>query len=498
MLLQSQSLSQSQSLRMNARMYQSIKIMEMPLAELREKIDEELARNPALEASEVRANPLSGAPTGDSVFAQARLRSTSAAAVAASDEQRSFIEGVLTERETLQDHLLRQLSLEPVDGELRALCELLIQNLDENGFHEEPVELLLKAQPAETIARALAVVQEFEPLGVCTRDYREALLVQARHLPNAPRGMELAVSHLERLQRGKLAEVAKAMKLTKKEIEVIFEEIKKLNPFPGRGFSGRFAHENTRYVVPDIQVARDGEEFMIILNDEQIPVLSLNPFFMKIADEERGENNQNTPDEKKITRAKNATAKRGSEKSARDFARENINEARWFIDSVNKRNHTLLRVCRVLVHFQREFFLRGPKFLAPLMIKEAADELGLHEATISRAASSKYVQTEWGVFPLRHFFSSALDVPHAPNKSNGARTSQNKNETQHSRTSVKEIIKEIILDERNENREGNHEERKRLSDQDVTDILAEKGIVLARRTVAKYRKELDLNSSFGR
>jgi RNA polymerase sigma-54 factor len=257
--------------------------------------------------------------------------------------------------------------------------------------------------------------------------------------------MEEALNHLDLLERGKIAEAAKKMGRSEEEILEILQRIKELNPFPGRSF----ASTDVRFVVPDIQVLRKEEEFVIVLNDVEIPVLGINPFFMKMS------------------------AKDG-EKPVRDFARENIKEARWFIDAIHQRNHTLLRVSRAIVEFQRAFFVNGPTHLAPLTLKDVAGELGIHETTVSRTAHGKYMQTEWGIFEIRHFFTNSI-------------SGLGSGGSQYSKGGVKEIIRELIS-----------AENKSLSDQEITQLLSRKGIQMARRTVAKYRKELDLGSSYKR
>jgi RNA polymerase sigma-54 factor len=166
--------------------------------------------------------------------------------------------------------------------------------------------------------------------------------------------------------------------------------------------------------------------------------------------------------------------KKGEGKPARDFVKEIIREARWFIQSINERNHTLLRVSRAIVEFQRAFFVNGPKYIAPLTLRDIAQELGLNESTISRTSRGKYMQTEWGIFEIRHFFTNSISGA-------GSRGSQ------YSKEGVKEIIKELITTE-----------ARRFSDKEITEILSRKGILLARRTVAKYRSELDLGSSYTR
>jgi RNA polymerase sigma-54 factor len=257
--------------------------------------------------------------------------------------------------------------------------------------------------------------------------------------------MEAVLPYLEQLERGKIAEVARKVNRTEEEVREIFARIKELSPFPGR----YFASGDTRYVVPDVHILKREGEFVIFLNDEEIPVLGINPFFMKMSGEK-------------------------GEKPVRDFARENISEARWFIHSINKRNHTLLKVTRAIVKFQRSFFVNGPKYLVPLTLRDIAQAVGLHETTVSRAANGKYMQTEWGIFELRHFFTNSISGA----GSGGSR---------YSKEGVKEILRELITgDARN------------LSDKEIAGLLARRGIPLARRTVAKYRKELDLGSSYTR
>jgi RNA polymerase sigma-54 factor len=434
--------------------------MALPVVDLREKIEEEIERNPALEVLEDKSTLSLDAAyparkeeddyfegSSDSGF-------VSRGGDEAAEERHKFIEGALSRPETLQEHLLWQLRLQPINGGLRRIGELLIQNLDADGFHKEPVELLLKDEPPGLIQAAMDLVRTLDPPGTCTAGYLESLRVQARMLPGAPPGLEDILPYLEPLERGRIGEVAKKTGRTEGEVGELFERLKELSPFPGR----QFASGDVRYVVPDVQVIKKEGEFVLILNDEEIPVLGINPFFMKISGEPR-------------MRGKNADP---ADKGVRDFVRENIKEARWFIQSIHQRNHTLLRVARAIVRFQRAFFLRGPKYLIPLTLRDIAQELGVHETTISRTANGKYMQTEWGIFEIRYFFTNSISGA----GSGGSRFSKE---------GVKEIIREIIS-----------AENRRFSDQEIADILARRGILLARRTVAKYRSELDLGSSYSR
>ena len=316
---------QEQRLKMNPQLFQSLKVAELPIMELRERIEEEIERNPALEMVEdpstVSLETVIKPRKEEDEYFEVSSDSgfTHGGGEEASEEQRRFIEGVLSRSETLQEHLLWQFRLQPLEPEVRRIGELLIQNLDDDGFHKEPVELLLAKEEPRLVEQAVKIIRALDPAGTCTRDYMESLGVQISLLPDPIPGMREALDHLELLERGKMAEAAKKLGCSQEDIQGIFQRIKELSPFPGRFF----ASADVRFVVPDIEVVRQEEEFVIILNDVEIPVLGINPFFMKMSSE-------------------------NGEKPVRDFVRENIKEARWFIDAIHQRNHTLLRVSKGL------------------------------------------------------------------------------------------------------------------------------------------------------
>ena len=473
MQIQRQSYVQEQRLKMNPQLYQSIKLMELPIVDLRERIEQELDKNPALEVLEdnsvVRLDETDDQDSRlsaekEEIYEYFETSSDPGRrSQQASEDHRRFIEGALTRPETLQQHLLWQLQLEPADAELRIIAEILIQNLDDNGFHKEkPETLFTAAKPKFTVQEwqnrlplAMDLVRGLEPVGTCTTDFRESLMVQIGLLPDAPEicsqancsraDLEKVLDELELLERGKYAALAKKLKLDEEDVRLICEYIKKLSPFPGRSF----APADVRYVVPDIWVIRDNNEFTIILNDEAFPVLGINTFFKEISS-------------------------KANDAAARDFAREKTREAQLFINHLSQRNKTLIRVSNAILEFQRSFFINGPKYLAPLTLGDIAKELDVHETTISRTANGKYMQTEWGIFEIRYFFTNSI----SGTGSGGSK---------YSKESVKEIIKEIIA-----------AENRLLSDNDISAMLHQKGIALARRTVAKYRKELDMGSSYTR
>jgi RNA polymerase sigma-54 factor len=442
--VQKQSLIQEQRLRMSPQMLQSIRLMAMPIQDLKLKIQEELDRNPALELVDERGDVSSEeyerlVPTeGDDYYETAGDSSYMASGDEEGDSKRMFIEGAVSRSESLHDHLIWQLRLQPLDEASRELGELIVQSLNPDGFYSEDPAVAFTGKDAALVERLSEMIRGFEPVGCCVRDYRESLITQVRLDPEAPPGALLLLSdHLELLERGKIGDIAKKLKVGDEVAERLMDYVRGLTPFPGRQFS----NDDARYVVPDLLVrAKDGE-FVIVLNEEEIPVLGVNPFFMKLTG-------------------------RKEDKGARDFARENVKEARWFIQSVNQRNHSLLKVARALVEYQRNFFIKGPKYLAPLTLKDIAQEVGVHETTVSRIANGKYMQTEFGIFELRYFFTNSI----SGSGSQGSRFSKE---------GVKQIIKELI-----------ESSDKKMSDQEISDSLARKGINIARRTVAKYRGEL--------
>jgi RNA polymerase sigma-54 factor len=453
-------LKQVQKLRMTPQLYQAVRLMALPLQDLKVTIEEELEKNPALQVEEDRSTvsldslptrETSGDADGDWFENTSDAGYSRADGEAASDARRQFIEGALSQPESLQEHLLAQLALQPVGDDWIKVGELVIRNLDENGFHKEPLAALVPDSPDNDILpRVLELLQGLDPVGTCVKDVRESLLVQIRRSPNPhPRAEELVENWLEVLEKQRLREIEKGMRVSEPVLKEIVAFIRTLDPLPGRNFS----RDVVRYVLPDVQVILQDGEFVIILNDEMIPVLGLNPLFEDMARRKKDARDPKT----------------------RQFVTQNLQDARWFIRTIGQRNETLLKVSRAIVEFQREFFMKGPKYLRPLTLKDIAGEIGVHEATVSRITSSKYMQTEWGIFSLKHFFSNSVA---------GTGTTG----TRFSKEGVKEIIREII----------GQKDAGSLSDQKIVEVLAAKGVSLARRTVAKYRGELAIESSYQR
>lgn len=451
-------LVQEQRLKMNPQLYQSIQLMALPIQDLKLRIHEELEANPALDVVEdqstVSLDERTSSEQGEEYeyFENSSDPGYSGGGYdeEAAENKRRFMEGALSRSESLQDHLLWQLRLQPITAAEFTIGELLIHNLDENGFDREAPGTLIAADDESVLERMRRLIQGFEPIGTCVADYRESLLVQARAISGFPQIAEPIIEHhLDLVERDRLPELARRLKAEVEDVNEAVEFIKGLNPFPGRLFSS----EQPTYVTPDLMVVHRDGQYVIIMNDEELPVLGVNDSFTDVVHQDGG----NTREVKRFINAK-------------------VKDARWFIRSIHQRNQTLMKVARAIVEFQRDFFYRGPKYLVPLTLKDIAAEVGVHEATVSRITTAKYVQTEWGIFELKYFFTNSIS---------GAGSSGSR----YSKEAVKEIIREILEDKATE---------RHLSDQGISDLLAQRGIKLARRTVAKYRKELDISSSYHR
>jgi RNA polymerase sigma-54 factor len=441
--------------KLSPQMIQSIKLMAMPILELKEQIQQELESNPALEvvedASTISLEIMSGGDEPgqerEEFFENASDPGFASRSNADDDSRRMFLEGAISRAETLQEHLLSQLRIQRIEPRLREIGEALIQNLDNDGFHTEDPHLLFSEAEAHLVDEAMNLIRTFDPAGCCTRGFRESLLVQASLESAAPKSaIEILSDHMELLEKGRHSEIQKRLKLDEAELKAALVFIKGLSPFPGRAYSTA----EPRFVIPDLLVKLKDGDFVIVLNDEEIPVLGIDPFFDRLADEG------------------------GTDRSTATYVKDNIKRARFFIRSIHQRNQTLLKVARAVVEHQREFFAGGPRYLSPLTLRDVAREIGVHETTVSRIAHSKHLQTDWGIFEFRYFFSNSIS---------GAGSSGSR----FSKEGVKTVIREII-----------EQEESSLSDRDIVDHLAKRGIALARRTVAKYRQELDLDSSFGR
>jgi len=446
-------LKQEMKLKMSPQLLQSINLLALPLQNLKLKIKEEVDKNPALEfvnenqslsfdeiVEKKREDFDPFENSSDTGYSSTKWQGND-------NSKRQFMEGTISRDESLQEHLISQLHIQPLSEIEMEIGELLIYNLDDNGFHQEDPELLVNEKNIDLLNKVKSVVQQLDPIGICTKDYIESLLVQTDIIGRYTEGTkEVIQNHLELLNRGKYLEISKITGLSLDDIDDILYYIKYLDPFPGREFS----MEKPSYVIPDLIVKKRDGDFYLTINEEEIPVLQINSYFEELMDSESPESKE----QKEVNR----------------FVNNSVRDAKWFMNTINLWNSTLLKTSRAIVEFQRDFFRKGPKYLVPLTLKDIANEINMNESTISRISRGKYMQTEWGVFELKYFFTNAV--------SSG-----------NSKTAVKEIIKEIIEESKSE---------KKLSDQKISDLLKMRGINIARRTVAKYRKELDIMPSFRR
>ncbi len=451
-------------------MLQSFELMTLPLTELQQRVKNEIESNPALEipssweisyerfAQQKQQKESSGIDdsySDSSAYGSDRPGYDSEA----SDRRQKFMENALSSEETLQEHLLSQLGCEPLNEEEYVVGELLITNLDANGFFTEELKDLIPVHFQEHLPKLLSIIRQFDPTGGVggVKDWRESLILQAE-AKGGMRGEELSrfsdlvMDNLELMRANKQPpQVAKNLGLDLEELEDLWTFLKTLTPFPGQGFSSG----PEQYVIPDVSIKQEeGGELVLRMNDSSLPDLRINTEFEQLAQEVGG-----AADEAK---------------KAQQYINQQIKSANELIFQIQVRNQTLYKVSQVLLREQKEFFLFGPpQYLKPLTQKSVAQEIGgVHETTVSRISTAKWIDTDWGgIIPIKKLFSSSVGADGA----------------EHSKQAVKEIIRQIL---------ESHEGKKALSDQKISDLLKVRGISVARRTVAKYRNELNIDPSF--
>ncbi len=369
---------------------------------------------------------------------------------AAESVEKPSFETFLSAPLTLGDHLRSQLSVSVIADDIRDAAETIIGNLDEDGYLTAPLEEIaaMGDHTQEQIEAALKAVQSLDPAGVGARDLRECLLLQLDSR-NAKGGVawQIVANHLRLVETRQLRELAKVLGRPAEHIEIAVHVIKRLNPRPGLRYSGPGA----RVVEPDVYITKDGDNWIIQMNDEEIPQLRLNSQYRKMLDRDQG-----------------------AAKDVRDYVRERYTSAIQLMKNIEQRKQTILKVCESIVRRQTEFLAQGLDYLKPMMIKEVAEEVGVHPSTVSRAVASKYVHTPQGVFELRYFFSEAVQGPQ------GSGTPL---------LLLKRRVKKMIEEE-----DSAHP----LTDEQITAMLQASGIQVTRRTVAKYREDMKIPSTHQR
>ncbi len=459
----------TQKLILTPQLQLAIKLLQMPQLELSQALSQELINNPFLEEiNEEKREELSReeienselAPVSDDTEASLerlikRLNSFSVEEYfdeRGSDgrdlgyfnpglvEQPSF-EQFTAKGTDISDHLMWQLRLSNVSDDVREICEVVIGNIDENGYLRITEEELVSITGAslEKVRKAIEIVQSFDPPGIGARNLQECLLLQLRAFNLQGTIVEkIVLNNISDIEKKRYNQIGKQYDLPMEDLMAAIKIIEDLDPKPGRNYSSSYP----TYIVPDVYVMKIDDKYQIILNDEGIPKVRLNNYY------------------KRLFQAKNSLSK-----EERQFVEERLRSAVWLLKSLDQRNRTIYRVTESILKFQYDFFERGINYLKPLNLKDVADDIGMHESTISRVTSNKYLSCSHGIFGFRFFFGSAIQT------SEGSVSSR----------SVKDIIKKIVSEE---------DPRNPLSDQRIVDILKSKNIVLARRTVAKYREEL--------
>ena len=461
-----QQLKLAQQLIMTPQLQMAIKLLQLSRLELMDTIRQELEENPALEEvietpgeeplgqaiEELPAPPTELPPTQE-VTIQEKVHdeidwsgfledfaTPSRVTVEREDQEAPKYEAFVTRKESLNDHLLWQFLMTKPPREDEAVASLIIGNLNKDGYLEISVEEIAAAAgvPVEKVEAVLRLLQTFDPVGVCARDLKECLLIQAKYIGvQSTIVTDIITDHLPNLEKKNYKAICKALKVSLEEVVQAVNVIKAMEPRPGREYND----ETPQYITPDIYVYKMDNDFVILLNDDGMPKLRVNSLFKRSVSRGRRIANE-----------------------AEDYIHDKMRAAAWLIKSIHQRQKTIYRVMESILRFQREFFEKGIAHLKPMVLRDVAQDIGMHESTISRVTTNKYAYTPQGIFELKYFFNSSIkcDV-------GGAIAS----------ASVMEKIRQIIAAE---------DPKRPHSDDKIAQLLEQQNIHIARRTVAKYRE----------
>ena len=451
-------IEQSQKLVMTPELIQAIQILQFNTQELDAFVQEQLLVNPVLEQDSEQETPESSAENTErreeekldwkEFIRNGSYDDISYKGYRDRDEDRpDTFERYVTNEVTLPEHLMFQYQFATMDKGCRRVGRYIIESLDENGYMTSTVEEIARATGIreEKVCEALDIIHGFDPAGVGARSLSECLRLQLEAKDQlTPQMEEIITNHLEDIANNRLAAVAKDTGMTVLQVQEAADVIRTLEPKPGRQFASEM---ETKYIIPDVIVENIDGEYVVIVNESSTPHLTVSSYY-------RGLLRQAEQD-----------------KQLSDYLSERVSSANWLIKSIEQRKQTIFNVVSAVVKYQREFFDKGSKYLRTLTLKDIADELGIHESTVSRSINGKYLQCPRGVYEIKYFFSAGVS------DQIGEGVSSN---------SIKEFIKEIVEGE---------DRHKPYSDQTMVEILKEKGFNISRRTVAKYRDELGILSS---
>jgi len=461
-----QQLKLTQQLIMTPQLQMAIKLLQLSRLELLDTIRQELEENPALEeiqdsGSDENLTEQSETSSEDSsrteeVVIEEKIHddidwsnylgeynTPGRISYESEDKDAPRFEAFIAPKKSLRDHLLWQLLMTKPSKEEESIASLIVGNLNKDGYLDSTVEeiALVSGSAVETVEALLIKMQTFDPIGVCARDLKECLLIQAAHF-----GFENTIvsdiisNHLHDLEKKNYKGICKALKTNIEQIVSAVNVIKAFEPKPGRQFS----EETPQYINPDIYVYKLEDDFVIMLNDDGMPKLRVNSFYKST-----------------ISRGKKISGE------AEDYIQDKIRSAAWLIKSIHQRQKTIYKVMESILGFQRDFFEKGIAYLKPMVLRDVAQDIGMHESTISRVTTNKYAYTPQGIFELKYFFNSSIK------RAQGGDIAS---------ASVQEKIRQIIL---------NEDPKKPYSDDKISQLLKDDHqIHIARRTVAKYREML--------
>ncbi|MSO45374.1 MAG: RNA polymerase sigma-54 factor [Acidobacteria bacterium] len=457
-----------QKLILTPSLQQAIKLLPMSTLELSDLLNQEMVENPMLEEVPTEElQPADPAATPEKPEVDPQAAKTDAwddqdyeyffgdyldegYRPLAPQEVRELppIENTLSTSSSLADHLMWQLSMQNDEPLMREIGSAIIGNLADDGYLVASFEELaaMGPWPVEEVERALRVVQGFDPTGVAARDLQECLLLQLRHLwLDGTPTEKIVTEHLKLLQNHQVPEIARKLGLTIDDLKEHIEIIRHLDPKPG----SRYNPSQSQYVIPDVYVIKVEDQYVAVLNEDGLPQMRISPVYRRLLDKNAVENTDET----------------------RAYVKDKFRSALWLIKSVEQRQKTIRKVANSIINFQKDFLDHGIEHLRPLVLRDVANDIGMHESTVSRVVTNKYMHTPQGVYEMKYFFHSGISSSYGESVSS---------------VTIKQRIRKIV---------DNEDPRKPLSDSRIVSILQREGLVLARRTIAKYREELKIPTS---
>lgn len=487
-----QNLKLSQQLVITPQLQQAIKLLQLSRVELLEVVQAELMENPTLEEDaegedyeELKTQDAFSAENVESENVPEKSSNHEAEVMSASNKEGEVkepdnfdwenylntynapehiasglddlptYEATLSQKTSLYDHLMWQLQLSDLTEEEEEIGALIVGGINEDGYLQDPLaEIAEKAKATlEKVEAVLHKVQKFDPPGVAARDLKECMLLQIRYFGHEREAMEKMVSeHLGELERKDYKRIAREMKIPLERVIHLAKMMHELEPKPGRPF----AESSAQYITPDVYVYKVGDEWMVVLNEDGLPKLQLSPFYRNMMQKSLKPNGNGHNENQNL------------QANEKEYVQNKLRSAIWLIRSIHQRQRTLYKTTKAIVKFQRDFFEKGIDALHPMVLRDVAQEIGMHESTVSRVTTNKYVHTPQGIYELKFFFNNGL--PSSDGDSIASET-------------IKDKIRHIVSAEN---------PKSPLSDQEIVEILKGQKIDIARRTVAKYREMLKI------